>query len=600
VHVDSSLTVSEDITVRSAGQEIKRGIVRDFPTTYKDRLGNTVRVGFEVEEVLRDGRREPYHIKPAANGVKVYIGQKDKLLARGVHTYTIRYRTNRQLGYFQDFDELYWNVTGHGWTFRIDRAEAVVELPPGARVLQHAAYTGAKGSKGQDFTVRQDDRGNLVFTTTRPLPPGQGLTVAVAWPKGVVRAPTEQEKLGFLLKDNLSLAAALAGLVMVLAYYLAVWFWVGRDPATGTIIPLFTPPKGFSPAAVRFVKRMDFDQKAMAAAVVDMAVTGYLTIKENDGAYTLARTGASPSALADDEAGMASRLFAMSPVIEMQQENHRVIQGARTALKESLSKAFEKSYFFTNTAYLAPGLGFTLLSAAAVIFTSPDRFQAAFSSLWLLIWTVACGALGLQVYRGWQRARGHAGVGKVFGALGLTLFALPFFAGEVLGLWFFASSVSLAAMVLLGVTVFLAPLFYYLLKAPTLTGRKVMDQIEGFKLYLSVAEQERLNLLNPPEKTPALFEKYLPYALALDVENEWCEQFAEVLARAGVDGRAYSPTWYSGSSWDSLGTSRFAGALGDSFAGAIASSSSPPGSASGSDGGGSSGGGGGGGGGSGW
>jgi uncharacterized membrane protein len=143
-------------------------------------------------------------------------------------------------------------------------------------------------------------------------------------------------------------------------------------------------------------------------------------------------------------------------------------------------------------------------------------------------------------------------------------------------------------------------LFYHLLKAPTFAGRKIMDQIEGFKLYLSVAEKERLNLLNPPEKTPALFEKYLPYALALDVENAWSEQFSEVLARAGTEAQPYTPVWYSGSSWDGFHTSRFTDSLGSSFASAISSSSSAPGSSSGSGGGGSSGGGGGGGGGSGW
>jgi uncharacterized membrane protein len=165
---------------------------------------------------------------------------------------------------------------------------------------------------------------------------------------------------------------------------------------------------------------------------------------------------------------------------------------------------------------------------------------------------------------------------------------------------FFNSSFFLAAAMVVPVLVILNILFYRLLKAPTLTGRKVLDQIEGFKLYLSVAEKERLNLLNPPEKTPELFEKYLPYALALDVENEWSEQFAEVLARAGEDGRGYAPVWYSGGSYHDVGSTRFVSNLGGAFAGVIASSASPPGSAAGSGGGGFSGGGGGGGGGSGW
>jgi uncharacterized membrane protein len=128
----------------------------------------------------------------------------------------------------------------------------------------------------------------------------------------------------------------------------------------------------------------------------------------------------------------------------------------------------------------------------------------------------------------------------------------------------------------------------------------MLDKIEGFKQYLSVAERERLNLLNPPERTPALFEKYLPYALALGVEQAWSEQFSDVLAAAGSDGQAYAPLWYSGTGWSDSNISDFSSSLGGSLTGAIASSSTAPSSSSGSGGGGSSGGGGGGGGGGGW
>ena len=127
-----------------------------------------------------------------------------------------------------------------------------------------------------------------------------------------------------------------------------------------------------------------------------------------------------------------------------------------------------------------------------------------------------------------------------------------------------------------------------------------MDQVEGFKMYLSVAEEERLQLLHPPDKTPELFEKYLPYAFALDVENEWSEQFAEVLAQAAKNGQSYTPTWYDGNSWKSQNFSGLATGLGNNLSNSIAAAATPPSSISGSGGGGSSGGGGGGGGGSGW
>ena len=598
VNPDASLTVTEDITVQASGQEIKRGIVRDFPTTYRDRLGNTVKVGFKLEEVLRDGRSEAYHTQSAANGVKIYIGQKEVFLRPGVYTYTIRYRVDRELGFFKDFDELYWNVTGNGWTFAIDRAEAVIELPAGAKILKSAAYTGYQGDRGHDFTVQAGDH-DIVFKTTRSLAPKEGLTVAVSWPKGVVHEPTSQERVGFFLRDNVATAVGLIWLFVLLSFYLWAWFRVGRDPAAGTIIPLFTPPAGFSPAAVRFVSRMGYDDKAFAAAVVDMAVKGGVLIQEDGGDYTLVPRDATKGALSRDEQLVTAQLFPRGESVTLKDTNHTIIKAAIDALKKNLQTELEKIYFVTNSAYLGPGIAITLLGLAFVVLTVPGRMAAGFGSLWLTIWTVACYFLAVMVYKKWRAVRG-GGLGKVLGALGITLFALPFFVGEIAGVVLLSSAVSIPAAATLAAMAFLNALFYHLLKAPTLSGRKIMDQIEGFKVYLSVAEQERLNLLNPPEKTPALFEKYLPYALALDVENAWSEQFAEVLAKAGTETQPYSPVWYSGSSWDGFHTSRFTDSLGSSFAGAISSSSSPPGSSSGSGGGGSSGGGGGGGGGSGW
>lgn len=263
---------------------------------------------------------------------------------------------------------------------------------------------------------------------------------------------------------------------------------------------------------------------------------------------------------------------------------------------------FEKIYFLTNTRYFIPGILLSLIALAAMIFldSSGKQSDAMFAGLWLTGWTVAVIFLFLRMRLAWRKAL-SASVRRISaysGAVGATLFFLFFGAFEVVGLFMLASQTSIWILVLLLSVVFLNGLFYWLLKAPTRAGRQIMDKIEGFKMFLSIAERERLNLLNPPEKTPELFEKYLPYALALGVEQTWAEQFADILAAAKEGGSAYSPVWYSGHSWSHSGTSGFSSSLGSSLSGAISSSSSAPGSSSGS--GGSSGGGGGGGGGGGW
>jgi hypothetical protein len=427
VHPDATMTVTETITVSAAGREIKRGIIREFPTTYKDRFGNTVKVGFDVREVMKNGRPEPYHLESVRNGEKIYIGQKDVSLQPGVYTYTIKYHTDRQIGYFKDFDELYWNVTGNGWTFPIDHAEAVVVLPEGAKILKYAAYTGPTGSKGEDFQVSYDGAGNIVFTTTRGLGPREGLTIAVSWPKGLVAAPSGKEKLGWFMRDNLSNFAAVFGLLGTFAYFLMVWFRVGRDPARGNIIPLFTPPQGFSPAAVRYLMRMGYDQKTFAAAVVDMAVKGYLNIEEEDDEYTLRRTGNNHNSLDNGEQRLGSTLFQGKDVLVMKNTNHTRISEARTALKQSLDKEINNIYFHANRSSFFLGAGLTLLTLVAVVLTAADA-TAIFALIWLSGWSLACVFLAAMVYRNWQGARSghHLHFGKIFTALASTLFAWGF------------------------------------------------------------------------------------------------------------------------------------------------------------------------------
>ncbi|MEJ5363933.1 MAG: DUF2207 domain-containing protein [Desulfosoma sp.] len=607
IHADSSLTVKETITVRALGQSIKRGIIRDFPTVYKDRQGHRVRVSFDIVEVRRDGRLEPYHTERVGNGVRISTGHKDVFIDPGIHTYAITYRTSRQLGFFKDYDELYWNVTGTGWTFPIDHAAARIVLPQGARLLQVAAYTGPQGDRGQDYRFVDEGGGTLFFETTRKLGVGEGLTVAAAWPKGFVHEPDRVERALALLGDNRGSTLGIVGLIAVLVYYLVVWFRVGRDPEPGTIIPLFEPPYGFSPAAVRFVRNMDFDQKTFAAAVVNMAVKGHLLIRETDDTYVLVKKSSKKENLTPGEKKIADALFDSGlKEIALDNKNAAKFRKALDDLHKTLSQEYEKTYFFTNTRYMIPALGLSLAILAGLILYGTQPVMAAFLALWLSIWSLGCTALAIQVIQAWRGSRRgrlpRRLLGK-FSAVGITLLALPFWAGEIGGFAFFAYSVSLLGAVILAALGGLHALFYHLLKAPTRLGRKILDHIEGFRMYLSIAEKDRLGILHPPEKTPEHFEKYLPYALALDVEQEWCEQFARVLDAADDAQKPYRPTWYSGSRWSTVGASSlttFSDSLSGSLTSAIASASTPPGSSSGSGGGGSSGGGGGGGGGSGW
>ncbi len=603
VHADSSLTIRERILVISEQREIRRGIYRDFPTDYPDGAGNTYRVTFEVESVIRDGRAEPYHTERQSNGVRLYIGNKDTLLPAGPHEYVITYTTTRQVGHFDGFDEIYWNATGNGWVFPIEQADARVHLPPGASVLQYMAYTGYQGQAGKDYRTRDID-GGIAFETSRPLAANEGLTIAVSWPEGLVERPSSMEKLGYLVGDNRILITGGIGIILLLIYYLAVWGRVGRDPAPGTIIPLFEPPAGYSPAAMRYIGKMGFDDKTFAAALLSMAVKGFLTIEEDKlGVYSLHKTGRK-APLSLGERAVARHLFAGSrDTIEMKKANHAKIRAARDSLKDWLRTEYEQAYFNHNRRHFYPGVGISIAIFALMLISARDPAGALFLSVWLAFWTVGVYFIVRVAMRSWSNFL--TGRNPVFGisAVALTVMAVPFLGGEVAGLAFLAETLSFGgALIFLGVQL-INLFFYHLLKAPTRLGRQVMDKFAGFADFLSVTEKDRMNFFNPPERTPELFERFLPYAIALDVENKWADQFTKTFADVHLEpGNAsgYRPGWYHGQGFSPSNLSGFSSALGSGFAGAISSAATAPGSRGGSRGGGSSGGGGGGGGGGGW
>ena len=362
--------------------------------------------------------------------------------------------------------------------------------------------------------------------------------------------------------------------------------------------PRFKPPDGLSPAAARFVWRMGYDRKAYSAALINMAVKGFMTIEDEGETYRLRHAAdQSDETLTNGEKQIANALSLYNNSILLDNTDHRRISKSIGRLKNSLRNEFEKVFFLTNRKHFYIGLAITTLALFVTALLTSGAPIILFLGVWLVVWTTGCVFLLDRVVTQWRDV--FSG-GNPFGSTGLaiflSIFALPFFGAEVGVLSYFWTQVPMLLLLsfvgLGGINI----LFFYLLQAPTRAGRAVMDEIEGFRQYLSVAEKERLDLLNPPEKTPDLFEKYLPYALALDVENEWSKQFTDVLTRAAQgnpEHGAYRPRWYSGRRWNTYGANGFGSNLSASLSSSVASAARAPGSSSGSGGGGFSGGGGG-------
>ena len=514
VHENASMTVTETIKVISEGIQIRHGIYRDFPITYEDKLGNRYKVGFTVLDIQRDGATEPYHMEDSANGKRIYIGDKDVLLPSGEYTYTVAYKTTRQIGFFENHDELYWNVTGNGWEFPIQKASASVVLPGNAlgNVISAEAYTGSQGAEGKDFDAITRPFRSVEFLTTKPLNAYEGLTIVVTWPKGYVVEPDAATKFTSFIADNRGVLIGSFGLIVIFLYYLAVWARSGRDPAPGVIVTRYAPPDNMSPAVMRYITKMKYDDRTFASAVINMAVKGFLRIVEEYGEYTLQKKDGGNKPPSPEEERIMKKLLGQDREITLETANHLKIKSAIDALRNYLALTYEKIYFITNKRYFIIGLAMTIVFLfLSGLWDAIDKGRLPFFlfiSLWLSIWSVGVIALLSQVVNRWKNAfrNRHGKIVNTGGAVFLTLFAVPFVAGQFAGMAILGYSTSILMIFFLLLASFINYLFYHLLKAPTRAGRNLLDAIEGFKVFLSATEKERLNMLNPPERTPELFE----------------------------------------------------------------------------------------------
>jgi len=629
VNADSSMDVTETIRVQAEGNRIKHGILRDFPTDYHDRYGNRVQVGFEPVSVMVDGYAGPtdgklWRSERYANGVRVYFGDASINVTDGEHEYIFHYRTTRQLGFFTDHDELYWNVTGNGWNFPIDHASATVTLPAAAAPAQITteAYTGRQGAKGRSYTASVDADSHAQFETTARLGPREGLTIVVGFPKGIVAKPGATQQALWLLADNKHLAVGGGGVLAAFLLLFVRWWRVGRDPRGRAIMPQYEAPDGFTPAGLRYVDRQGYDNLCFASDLVDLGARGAVEIHKDGRAYLIKKASTDFSKLPPPEATLGTRLLTTDEQIELTRENRERIVDARGAHSAQIVEQCGKDrYFRMNRELLTLPMWIALVAIVAMNWLAGIEMHDSYGKTvpWFVlffpfIFIVIAATFSVRISdsmaTAWRQAKAQ---GKYAKAISRSLVAVPGFLICVavcsLAGWF----AGVPGMLIALAAVLMLNLFFFLLPAPTRDGRGVLDHIAGLRMYLGVAERQDLERMQQPQLNAREFERFLPYALALDVAKTWTDRFAAAVGPAAEAAAVASMVWYQGydSSSGVNDISSFSDDLGSSLNDAISSSTYAPGSSSGSsDGGGSSdsggssggdsGGGGGGGGGDGW
>ena len=544
IETNGDILITETIKVKAEGNEIRRGIFRALPVIYYTPKKFQYKVKYDIIQVLKDNLDEKYFIKKDGDFILIYIGDENTYLNEAFYTYEITYKTSRQIGFFENYDEFYWNVNGNEWSFETHKVEATITLPLGAKIKNYAAYTGFRGEKGTDFNVEKRNDNTIHFQSTRLFSAKENLSIGVNWQKGILQQPSKAQNLILFFKDNYHILIALLGTFFVLLIHLGKWRKVGIDPPSGTIIPIFKPMSNLSPSAMRYILKMETDEKAFTAALVSLATKGFVTIENKNDIYTIFKTEKTTyDELSKSELAIITAMFGKNKSFKIAKERHAQIRSVIQHFYGKEESAHQETYFKLNRGHLVPGIVISVLTIMFLFF--------AFTTL-----------NANSVYTNTQYV---------------------------------------IAFSIVGIIVLINLLFIYLMKAPTLFGRKEMDKIEGFKMYLKTAEEQRLDAMNLPEKTPQLFEEYLPYAIALDCENQWAKKFKNIIAAAIEDGTYTQPTWYIGGRGMHFIPTNFTDSIGESFSDAVSyAATAPSQSGGGSIGGGFSGGGGGGGGGGGW
>ncbi len=459
--------MQEDIEYNFGG-ELRHGIFRDIPYKYQiDNIRN-YNLRMNVNKVT-DFAEKPYRYKVSRKRgrMMVKIGDPDKEIT-GVHGYRIDYLVDGAIVFFEEHDELYWNITGNEWRVPIRRASAKIyfdrEISEGVKA---ACYTGLYGSKSKDCTFSITPNG-VEFNVIRSFRAGEGLTIVVGLPKGILKEASFFKKASWFFSDNWFFALPF----LTLFFISYVWYTRGRDPEDRWVMAVrYEPPKDLTPAEAGTLVDERADILDITSTVIDLAVRGYLKIQEVE----------------------------TTKFIFFSDRDYRLIK-----LKELLEnktntfKAHESKVFFS---IFKGGKEEVMVSDLKNKFYThlPDIKKALYSEL----------------VRNRYFSTNPEKIRRIFKWVGIAIIIAAFF---LIPHWGIKLSVVVSGLFIL--------VFSRFMPRKTKKGSLAKEELLGFREFIERAERDRIERLAKDD--PTLFDRVLPYALVFGLGDRWAEAFHDM------------------------------------------------------------------------
>lgn len=478
INNDAAVQVVETITYDFEGSH-RHGIYRDIPLRSSD--GSYL----EIKNVsVVDENGSPYQNKVSTDtsGLHIKIGDPDNFVS-GIKTYKISYLVKNALVSFDDYDELYWNVTGNDWNVPIDRVSTTISSP---QVVQSFCYQGPYGSKTPcDTKYKTTDLGNH-----------EGMTIAVGFQKGIVfgiarKGGQTNEVYGPVPNSANSgfyqVVILIVGMLSLAGTF--YYWWKNRDPKSQLpIVAWYESPNGLPPMVMGTLIDKKTDLQDITGQIISLASRGYVSLTR-----------------------IEEKVLKIFTNVDY---DFSVTKNTTDVDFEGDKKVLELLFGSTN-----PEMG-THILMSQLSNDSKMRIQSVLREAQVVTrdFLKADGYLEQSKKPWWTYIVGAVFIVLVYGAIKLmnvtdsfSLLLVPI--GAICGFIWLSTKTKY-----------------------TQRGVDVRQQVLGFKTFLSVTDKERFEFHNAPEKNPTQFMEFLPYAIALGVEKKWAQQFEGMMIP--------SPTWY--------------------------------------------------------
>jgi len=534
--------------------QIKHGLYRFLPVRYYKNANNIYGTPLTINSVLVNGNSSPYHVKKemdyetslenqfnVSNGKAIsfdviYIGNKNVLLPEGIeHTTTIDYTVKNIILEEDSRSRFSWNIQGFGWEMNRNLVTARFHFPKGSSAEDIAFFIGGlRNSNTLDSEhYSYDKETNVVTLFYQRLLQGQDITIDSYFPTETFNTSSSSFE-AFFFNYTTEVVIWVTFAISLLVWFVT-WLKVGRDPKGLIRMTRYESPSDITPAECRYFREEVVDKRTSIATIVHAAIKGYIKIeKRNETAPMILSKKSSFSSAPKEVQGAFSSLFGKKDELKVRKSN--TVASKFDYFIKRLKKQIVKKHpnqFQHNFGYFVFGLLIALIGFIWAVFNVPDdTFRNIFAFGIVPIVLSVITMIGIEKYME-ETVSKTKFITITFGILAIAAFVY------VVPKFLFISDVAIIGFVALSIN---AGLWRYLMKNRTAFSREMEDKIMGYEHYLRSTEERYLDFLNEPETAPVLFEKHLPYAIALGCESRWSDAFEKYILE--VDNASYQPTWF--------------------------------------------------------